>query len=238
MSVPTAAHVEKDLRRIGNAERAKNLAWFFKTGPGEYGAGDTFIGITVPEQRKIAKQYKNLPLPELKKLLQSPVHECRFTALEILVMQYEQNLAPQDKIFRFYLASTQYINNWDLVDTSAPYIIGDYVLHTSSKPLYALAKSKNVWERRIAIVATLMLLTHNRYTETVQLAKQYLNDSHDLIHKATGWALRELGKKDEHALKKFLDTHAHRMPRTILRYAIERLSPTTRQKYLAIKKQV
>lgn len=225
----TARIVQRTLRKLRDPQRAKASAWFFKTGKGEYGEGDQFLGIKVPDQRKVAHRFIALPLSEIKKLLQSPVHEDRFVALEILVAQYERDASLS--IPRFYLANTRYINNWDLVDTSAPYILGPTV---TRQTLLKLARSKNMWERRIAIVATFFHIKDKRFADALTVARMLLSDTHDLIHKAVGWMLREVGKQDVSVLETFLEKHIQDMPRTMLRYAIEKFPPAKRKAYLAV----
>lgn len=225
----TARDVQRELRKLANPEKAKIYARYFKTGKGQYGDGDQFLGITVPQQRAVAHRFLDLSLSEIARLLKSPVHEDRFTALEILVAQYEQ--AKNKKAFvDFYLKNTKHINNWDLVDTSAPYILGPTI---KKRVLYKLAKSKNIWERRIAIVTTQYFIRAGDYADTLKIATILLRDKHDLIHKATGWMLREVGKKITAVLEKFLATHASVMPRTTLRYAIEKFPLKKRKQYLA-----
>lgn len=233
----TLNKLQQKLKKLASPKRAKASAWFFKTKPGQYGAGDTFIGITVPKQRQVAKQYAHLPLTDIAKLLKSPIHEFRFTALEILVAQYEIAVmaATRQAIVTFYLRNTRRINNWDLVDTSAPYILGNYTYNTNAKILYTLARSQNLWERRIAIVATQDHIRQGKFNHTLKIAIILLSDTHDLIHKAVGWMLREVGKKHTKTLVQFLNAYASRMPRTTLRYAIERLPQSQRKKYLSIK---
>lgn len=227
-----------ELRSDATPERAANSAWFFKTGPGEYGEGDAFLGITVPAQRIVAKKFKTLSLAEIKVLLESEWHEERLTALIILVMQFKRaDDQTQGEIYRFYLAHTHRINNWDLVDTSARDIVGGYIYaHDELLPkLEELAVSKLLWERRISIVATFYFLGKGEPDVTLKLANMLLHDQEDLMHKAVGWALREMGKSvDRQLLIEFLDQHATEMPRTTLRYAIEHLSPATRQHYLKL----
>ncbi len=231
-------HIASDvifaLETLRNPEKAQILARFFKTNVGEYGHGDVFLGITVPAQRKIAQKFQEISREELSKLLQSSVHEHRFTALEILVMQFERASAREQKqIVAFYLAHTKWINNWDLVDTSAPYILGAYLVHEKDRSiLLKLATSTHLWERRIAIVSTYALIRTGRFEETLQISEQLLSDSHDLIHKAVGWMLREVGKKDAEVLRTFLATHAHTMPRTMLRYAIEKFGKEERERWM------
>ena len=226
-----------ELRKLATAEKAKASAWFFKTGPGQYGEGDQFIGVTVPEQRKIAKQFKDLPLLEVENLLRSPIHEERLVALVILVSQFQKaDPKTQKEIYNFYLANTNYVNNWDLVDSSAGYIVGTYLLDKPRDILYELAKSNNLWERRIAMVATFAFITNGDPKDALKVAKILLNDRHDLIQKTVGWMLREVGKRcGESHLTHFLDQHAAAMPRTALRYAIEHFPPEERQKYLKMK---
>jgi 3-methyladenine DNA glycosylase AlkD len=221
----------KELAAAADPERARNLAWFFKTAKGEYGHGDRFIGLTVPTVRRIAHGYAHLPLTDVAKLLASPIHEHRFEALEILVAQYERERSKA--IFDFYLQHTKFVNNWDLVDTSAPYIVGQHLLTRSRKILYRLAKSRNLWERRIAIVSTFAFIKAGEIEDTFAIAKLLLKDDHDLIQKAVGWALREAGKQSTSALLKFLKRNYSALPRTTLRYAIERFPRAQRKRMLA-----
>lgn len=229
----TAAEVITSLKLYANPEKAIILARFFKTGPGEYGEGDKFMGVMVPTQRQLARQYRTLPLSEIKRLLTSAWHEVRLTALIILTERVKKISSEEDKeIFDFYLAHTIYINNWDLVDLSAPQIVGRYLLTRDRSILYKLAQSSLLWERRISILATLTFIRQGDFEDTLQLAELLLLDSEDLMHKAVGWMLREVGKRDLKKLTTFLDQHYRTMPRTMLRYAIERLSETQRQQYL------
>jgi 3-methyladenine DNA glycosylase AlkD len=230
----TRKRVECELAELADPKRAKNLAWFFKTGKGEYGEGDRFLGIRVPDQRKVALRNVDLPLDEVARLLDSPIHEHRFTALEILVAKYDQaDEANRSRIFAFYLRHAARANNWDLVDTSAPYIVGEHLKRRPRKLLDRLAASPNVWKRRIAIVSTLPLIGNGEIDDTFRIAKKLLRDPHDLIHKAMGWALREAGKVSRPALLNFLRNHYSVVPRTTLRYAIERFPATQRKKILA-----
>jgi len=231
-----ATLVINELSQQKNQHRAQVSQRFFKTGPGEYGAGDIFWGLTVPTQRQIAKKYKDLPLTEVKKLIYSPVHEQRLTGLLILVYQYEKaDQESKTAIFEFYFHHRLQVNNWDLVDVTTPKIVGDYILKNSSsrEKIFALISSKNIWERRIALLATFPFIKNNKFTEITTLAEKVLTDQHDLIHKASGWMLREMGKVDQIELTDFLDHNSKKMPRTMLRYAIERLAEPTRKKYLA-----
>lgn len=244
--------LKTELRCLADPNRAKASAWFFKTGKGEYGEGDRFLGIKVPEQRKVAKRYfHDIALQEVQTLLKSKIHEERFVALEMLVMKYETmergtRSMEQKSVVEFYLKNTRYINNWDLVDTSAPYILGDYLVeykrqdamgYTKQRDvLYRLAKSKNMWERRIAMVSTMKFIDQHQFDDALKIARLLLNDEHDLIHKAVGWMLREVGKKNQKVLMKFLNKHATHMPRTTLRYTIEKFPEKKREWYLELKK--
>jgi 3-methyladenine DNA glycosylase AlkD len=228
--------LERELQAAANPERAKSSAWFFKTGQGQYGEGDQFLGITVPLQRKIAMRFRDLPLPEIAQLLASPFHEYRFAAVEILVAQYEAGgEAKRQEIVDFYLSQTARINNWDLVDTSAPYILGEHLKKRSRKILDGLAVSPLLWERRIAIVSTLTLVKAGELKDTFRIALRLLGDEHDLIHKAVGWALREAGRVSRAELTEFLRRYYARIPRTALRYAIEHFPPDERKRILAGK---
>ena len=229
-STLTQPDLQRELARAADPQSARGLAVFFKTGKGEYGEGDEFCGITVPVLRKIAKRYLHLRLADVKKLLSSRVHEHRFAALEILVFQFEAgDKSAKEKMFDFYLKHTRYINNWDLVDTSAPYIVGEHLATRPRKILYRLAKSSNIWERRIAIVATAAFIKRGDLKDTFGISALLLKDKHDLIHKAVGWMLREAGKRSEPAMLKFLAQHYSVMPRTALRYAIERVPQAQRR---------
>lgn len=224
--------IQEDLQKLASPSRAKSSAWFFKTGKGQYGEGDRFIGVTVPQQRVVAKKYKDLPLSEIEKLLRSPIHEHRLTGLLILVSAFNKS---KKQVYDFYLKHTEKINNWDLVDSSASYIVGEWLLDKPKerKILHTLAKSKNLWERRIAIVSSGAFINHGEFAETFAIAELLLKDSHDLIHKAVGWMLREVGKRDQDAEEVFLRKYYNIMPRTMLRYAIERFSESKRHEYLA-----
>jgi 3-methyladenine DNA glycosylase AlkD len=225
--------LQQELQQLADSKQKDILQRFFKTGQGEYGEGDVFLGIKVPVQRKVAKKYQTLPLSEIQKLLTSQIHEYRFTALILLIQHYIKAATHQKTVlFDFYLKNTKHINNWDLVDISAPKIVGDYLLDKSKEVLYQLAESSNLWERRIAIIATMTLIKNNQLNDTLQLAEILLNDEHDLIHKAVGWMLREVGKQDQNIEEGFLKKHYQKMPRTMLRYAIEKFDPETRQFYL------
>jgi 3-methyladenine DNA glycosylase AlkD len=229
------SQLQKDIKKVANPARAKVSQGFFKTGRGQYGEGDVFIGITVPQSRLIARKYFDLSLGEIETLLKSKIHEERLVALLILVFQFEHGDEPErKKIFDFYRQQTAHVNNWDLVDLSADKIVGRYLFsHPKEKTiLRTLAKSTNLWERRIAIVATFWFIKNNEFADTFKIAVLLLKDNHDLIHKAVGWMLREVGKRSETAEKNFLKKYYKIMPRTMLRYAIERFPPSVRQAYL------
>lgn len=223
----------KTMEQAADPNKAKVLQSFFKTKPGEYGEGDIFWGITVPRQRQFAKQFKGAAMNDLKRLLNSKIHEHRLTALLILIDKYSKSeKTEQARLVKFYLANTKFINNWDLVDLSAPKILGDYLLDKNATALFQLAKSKSLWERRIAIISTLAFIKNNNFNKTLKISKLLLKDDHDLIHKAVGWMLREVGKRDKKTEIKFLEEFQHNMPRTMLRYAIEKFPESERQKYL------
>ena len=226
---------QQQLKAAAQPEKVAILSSFFKCGKGEYGEGDRFLGITVPVNRAISRLYYLLPLDQIAAMLHSPYHEFRLGALLALVRRYERCKADRAQIVDFYLQNTRYINNWDLVDLSCPKIIGDYVLtQPDAAMLMRLSRSKDMWEQRIAIVSTLTLIRANRFDTTIAIAESYLSHSHDLIHKATGWMLREVGKRDTDTLRRFLDARHAAMSRTTLRYAIERLSPAERHHYLTL----
>jgi len=233
MSSLKVRDVQKQLKNLGNKEYAAVSRRFFKTGPGEYGEGDIFIGIRVPVLRKLASECKDLPVSEIEILLRSPIHEERLLALLLLVQTFKQGDGDKKAyIYDLYLESTELINNWDLVDTSAEHIVGAYLMDKNKRPLYRLAKSKNLWERRIAIMATFHFVKRHGFSETLKISKMLLFDRQDLIHKATGWMLREIGKRDLRTEETFLKEHFKKMPRTMLRYAIERFPEEKRQRYL------
>ncbi len=227
----TYANIIRELRAHSDEEKKTVLPRFFKTGKGEYGEGDRFLGVIVPNTRKVAGKYKETSFESLEWLMESEWHEVRLCALLILIEKYKKN--PNDAV-RFYLTHTEGINNWDLVDLSAPYILGDYlVLQNDSEVLYQLAESSNMWEQRISVVSTLMLIRKGRYTDTLKLAEKLLHTGHDLMQKAIGWMLREIGKRDEDLLVGFLEKHKSDMPRTMLRYAIEKFEPERRKYFLS-----
>ena len=232
----TAADVKKVLQELATPEQAAAAMRFFKTGPGQYGEGDVFIGIKVPVLRKVAREFRGMPFEEAETLLQSPIHEERLLALLILVDAAKKAKPAQfEAIHDLYLKNTRYVNNWDLVDTSAPALVGAFLIDKPRKLLATLAKTASLWERRIAIIATQHFIRNGEFDDTLKIAKQLLKDGEDLIHKATGWMLREVGERDEAMLRAFLAEHAARMPRTMLRYAIEKFPPDIRRGYLAMK---
>ena len=214
-----------------NEEKAKISSKFFKTGPGEYGEGDKFLGISVPETRKIAKEYVSVDFNELKILLNSDIHEFRLLAVLILVEKY-QTSSNKEGVVKFYLDNTEKVNNWDLVDLSAYKILGDYIKDRDRKIIYKLAKSKNLWEKRISIISTFAFILNNQFDDTLEISKILLNDKHDLIQKAVGWMLREVGKRDIKVEETFLRKYYKKMPRTMLLYAIERFPKKQREYYL------
>jgi 3-methyladenine DNA glycosylase AlkD len=229
----TATQIQKRLRGFATKEKAAVLQRFFKTGPGQYGEGDRFIGVMVPQVRQVVKEFADAPLSEALKLLRSPVHEERLLALLLLVHQFEQgDDVARKRIYTSYLKSTKYINNWDLVDLSAPKIVGPYLDGGPRALLYRFVRSKNLWERRIAILATFPYIRKGDFVDVLALSEKLLADDEDLMHKAVGWMLREVGKKDVGTLERFLKKHHQRMPRTALRYAIERFPEAKRRKYL------
>lgn len=226
--------LRRDIRALGSPERASHSLRFFRTGPGEYGEGDKFYGLTVPEMRAIAKRYRDLDHRDVVELLQSEWHEDRLIALILMVDGYQRgDQSRRDSIHRSYLANTRRINNWDLVDASAGSIVGGHLDSREISLLEKLARSQDLWERRIAIVATFHFIKRGELAPTLRIAQMLLKDSHDLIHKAVGWMLREVGKRDRKVLDGFLAKHYRDMPRTMLRYAIERHPESIRKRYLA-----
>ena len=225
--------IHKELKKYASKEKAEILQRFFKTGPGEYGEGDIFLGVKVPETRAVAKKFKDLTLNDTISLLKSKIHEERLLALLILVQKYSSgDSGTRKNVYTAYLKNTKYINNWDLVDLSAYKIVGEYLADKSKKPLYVLVRSQNMWERRIAIISTYNFIKSDDFEDTIKISQLLLNDTHDLIHKAVGWMLREVGKRDISVCEGFLKGCYRSMPRTMLRYAIERFPEGKRLKYL------
>jgi len=231
----SCAKIQKILRKLGSPKKALGSARFFKTGPGQYGEGDIFIGVTSPEAWRVAREFPDCSAADLRRLLASPVHEDRMVALMILCEQYARTESAREhkNILRLYLASRRGVNNWDLVDSSAHRIIGDYCLQNGdAKLMRKLARSKRHWDRRMAMVATLAFIRAEKLDLTFEFARLFLDESEDLMHKATGWMLREAGKRDLARLRRFIAQNGRRMPRTMLRYSIEKLSPAERKKIL------
>ncbi|OGL31300.1 DNA alkylation repair protein [Candidatus Saccharibacteria bacterium RIFCSPHIGHO2_12_FULL_41_12] len=231
----TAEDFELAIQKYASDSDASFLQRFFKTGEGEYGEGDVFIGARVPDTRKVCKVFKDLSLGEIQKLLDSPIHEHRLAAVILLVNQFNKN---KQKIFDLYLNNVyrNRVNNWDIVDSSAHQIVGGYLIDKPRDLLFDLASSDNLWQRRVAVLATFHFIKNGHAVTSIELAEKLLKDNHDLIHKAVGWMLREVGGRvDEAILIDFLDKHAHEMPRTMLRYSIEKLPEQTRQHYLKLK---
>jgi 3-methyladenine DNA glycosylase AlkD len=229
----TAADIERHLRSLADPGRVPTLQRFFKTGPGEYGEGDRFLGLRVPEIRKLSREYRGTRIDVAVELLQSDYHEVRLCALLLLVDAYHRaDGALQNHIFEQYLANTRRVNSWDLVDTSAPHIVGAHLFERDRSLLLRLAASPLVWDRRIAIMATFHFIRRGQFTDTLRIVESLLSDPHDLIHKAAGWMLREIGQRDRACAEQFLKRYYQQMPRTMLRYAIERFAPERRRAYL------
>ena len=233
VKIVTYQGIVTHLKKLANPEIAAHSQRYFKTGKGQYGEGDIFLGIRVPVIRKTVKLFKDTPLSEIKKLLKSEYHEVRLFSLLLLVYQFsKEDNEQKEKIYSIYLKNTKYINNWDLVDSSASYIVGSYLMDKDRSILYELAISKNIWSRRISIIATAYFINNHDFSDTLKIAKILINDSEDLIHKAVGWMLREIGNRDRKAEEKFVNKYYKKLPRTVLRYAIEKFSKEQRQAYL------
>lgn len=229
----TVAVIQGELETYIDPVKREYLPRFFKTGKGEYGEGDKFLGVVVPNTRLVAKRYKDVPFDVAARLLQSPWHECRLCALLMLVERFKKSDEKERKrIYDFYLSQTARVNNWDLVDLSAPYIVGEYLKERSREDLYRLVGSTLLWEQRIAVVATYTLIKNNDFIDILALAERLLHHPHDLMRKAVGWMLREMGKRDKDLLVQFLEKHGRVMPRTMLRYAIEKFPEEERQEFL------
>ncbi|MBT5338599.1 DNA alkylation repair protein [Candidatus Falkowbacteria bacterium] len=229
----TISQLKKQIRQFGTIERAKASLWFFKTGKGDYGEGDKFLGLKMGEQRVLAKKFVDLELNELAPLLKSEWHEERMIALIILTYKYPKaDDKEKKKIYEFYIKHRKAVNNWDLVDVTVPRVIGAYLVDKDRSILFKYANSKDLWEKRIAVLATFAFISRNDFKDSLKIAKILLNDKHDLIHKAVGWMLREIGKRDQAVEEKFLKQHYKKMPRTMLRYSIEKFDEPLRLKYL------
>jgi len=222
--------IKKELQSKSSPEKAKIYQRFFKTGKGEYGEGDVFIGLTVPEQRTLAKKYIDLELKDVGILLNNKIHEYRLTGFLILVYKFEKG--NQEKIYNFYLENIKNANNWDLIDCIADKIIGKYLIDKDKKTLYEFANSDNLWKKRIAIISTFEFIKKNKFEDTLKISEILLNDKHDLIHKSVGWMLREIGKRDLKIEEDFLKKYYKKMPRTMLRYAVERFDEKKKEFYL------
>jgi 3-methyladenine DNA glycosylase AlkD len=233
----TAAAAVKRLRTLGDPADAKFLQRFFRTGPGEYGEGDRFLGIRVPDTRKVARALRGVPLDQVELLLHSEWHEARLLGVLLLSEAYRRG-TPRERaaVYRAYLRNAKRINNWDLVDLSAPNVVGAHLATRPRSKLDTLARSKNLWERRIAIAATHHFIRSGEFDDTLRIARLLMHDSHDLIHKAVGWMLREVGKRDRAPLEAFLTEHAHEMPRTMLRYSLEHFDARERQRFMAARR--
>ena len=225
--------IHNDLLQLANEQIAEHSQRFFKTGKGEYGEGDIFLGIRVPLLRKLVKKYRGISITEVRKLLHSKFHEERLLAVLMLVQLFKSgDKSVEKQVYDLYLENTEFINNWDLVDISASHIVGAHLHEKDKAPLYNLVQSKNLWERRIAIIATFYFIRQNEFDDTLKIAEILLNDKEDLIHKAVGWMLREVGKREIEFEEEFLQEHYKIMPRTMLRYAIEKFTETSRKMYL------
>lgn len=228
-----SAEIQKELETYIDPVKREYLPNFFKTGKGQYGEGDKFLGIVVPNTRLVAKRHKDAPFEVMSELLQSEWHECRLCALLMLVERFKRSGETERKaIYDFYLTQTARINNWDLVDLSAPYIVGEYLKDKPREDLYRLADSALLWDQRVAVVATIALIRNNDFIDILRLAELLLHHPHDLMQKAVGWMLREMGKRDKDLLLQFLDKYAREMPRTMLRYSIEKLTEEERRHYM------
>jgi hypothetical protein len=233
-AAPSATDLLARIHALADPARAELLARFFKTGPGQYGEGDQFLGLPMPRQRQLAREFRQLPPQEVEQqLVRSPWHDCRSIGLIIWTLQFAQaGPAGQQELYERYLLNRRFVNNWDLVDITCPAIVGGYLLRRDRAPLYELAAEDHLWSQRMSIVSTLAFIRKGQFADTFALAEQLCSHRHDLIHKAVGWMLREAGKRNEDALTEFLADFGPQLPRTTLRYAIERLSPAQRQQYL------
>jgi len=231
------SQIKQDLQKLANPEQAKILQRFFKTGKGEYGEGDVFLGIKVPEQRKVAKKHLDISLSELQELVQSKYHEHRLTGFMMIEYKFQKaekknDKKEQEELYDFFIKNKEYANNWDIIDVTTPKVVGKYLFDKDRAILYKLAKSKSIWDRRIAVLATFWFIYKNDFFDSIKIAEILVDDKHDLIHKAVGWMLREVGKRDQAVEEKFLDRHYKTMPRMMLRYALERLPEDRRKHYM------
>ncbi len=228
-----AKEIIAELEKHVNSQKREFLPYFFKTGKGQYGEGDKFLGIVVPDIRLVARKFRETSFDEITILLDSEYHECRMCALLLLVERFKKSNEPdRELIYNFYLSNTNRVNNWDLVDLSAPYIVGEYLKNRSREDLYRLAASSVLWEQRIAVVSTATLIRNNDFIDIIKLAELLLYHSHDLMHKAIGWMLREMGKRNKEILLDFLEKHSKEMPRTMLRYSLEKLTSEERTYFM------
>ncbi len=235
----TTEDIEKDFKKLANPAQAVVMERFFKTGPGQYGEGDIFLGIKVPVLRRLSRKYYYLSLSDISELLCSSIHEYRFLALVLLVTRFQRSgKSDKEKIFNFYLQNKNYVNSWDLVDMSAPNIPGQWLMMRDKAILYSLASSQVLWDRRISIISTFYFIKNHYYDDTLKIAENLLNDQEDLIHKAVGWMLREVGKRDMETEEAFLKKNCASMPRTMLRYAIEKFPEDLRKSYLQIPRTI
>jgi len=232
----TAQHIFNELQSVADEDKARELQRFFKTGTGQYGEGDVFLGIVVPVTRSIANTNRHTPLSELDLLIKSKYHEARLCAILIVTERCKKTTGKErDELYQFYLKHTDYVNNWDLVDLSCPAVVGEYLFDKERTILYEMAEKQHLWEQRIAIVSTHAFIKRNDFGDTFALSEKLINHPHDLIHKATGWMLREVGKRDREVLTDFLENYATRLPRTALRYAIEHYPEPERHYFLKKK---
>ncbi len=229
------AELRKEMEECSNEEKAKLYQRFFKTGPGQYGEGDVFMGLTMPETRAISSKYTEMPIEEVQELLNSEIHEHRMSALLIVIQKYRKaNKEEKRKLYEFYLKNMSRINNWDLIDVTASHVVGDFLFNNKEEKemLYKLAKSNDLWEKRISVISTFRFIKENEFEDSINISEILLNDKHDLIHKAVGWMLREIGKKDQEIEEEFLRKYHKTMPRTMLRYSLEKFTKDKKDFYM------
>ncbi|MDH5656047.1 MAG: DNA alkylation repair protein [Spirochaetia bacterium] len=228
-----------ELKSLADRKVAEHSQRYFKTGPGEYGEGDVFIGLRMPQIRSLAKKYSKLSFSDIENLLKSEIHEKRMLAVILLVNAYKKAAEPdQKKIYQMYFKNKKYINNWDLIDVSCPHVMGGYLYKNDRSVLFKLAASGNLWDKRLAVMSTFYFIRNGDFNDSFKICEMLLDDEEDLIHKAAGWMLREIGKRNPKEEEKFLDRHAEKMPRTMLRYALERFSESKRKKYMSVKRKI